>query len=112
MVTMIEPPTSGALLIDGVDVAQCRPARRAARLRSEVQIVFQDPYGSLNPRQKIGAILEEPLKINRRGMAPADRRRAGARHDGAGRACGRSTTTATRTCSRAASGSGSPSPAR
>jgi dipeptide transport system ATP-binding protein len=41
-----------------------------------VQIVFQDPYGSLNPRQKIGSTLEEPLKINRPDVGRADRRRA------------------------------------
>ncbi|EJC82651.1 oligopeptide/dipeptide ABC transporter, ATP-binding protein [Rhizobium leguminosarum bv. trifolii WSM2297] len=59
LVTMIENPTAGALLIDG------KPARVGDRsLRSQVQIVFQNPYGSLNPRQKVGAILEEPLKIN------------------------------------------------
>ncbi|MCR4282144.1 MAG: dipeptide ABC transporter ATP-binding protein [Bauldia sp.] len=75
MVTMIEQPTSGRLIIDGMDV---RAADRKTRkqLRSEVQIVFQDPYGSLNPRQKIGSILEEPLKINRRGMSSAERRAA------------------------------------
>jgi dipeptide transport system ATP-binding protein len=39
-------------------------------------MVFQDPYGSLNPRQKVGATLEEPLVINRRGMNAADRRHA------------------------------------
>ena len=75
VVTMIEPPTSGRLLLDEVDV---RGANRATlkRVRSEVQIVFQDPYGSLNPRQKIGAVLEEPLKINRREMGAAERREA------------------------------------
>jgi dipeptide transport system ATP-binding protein len=75
MVTMIEKPSGGRLLIDGVDVAH---SSRAAlkQLRGEVQIVFQDPYGSLNPRQKIGSALEEPLKINRRGMTAAERRAA------------------------------------
>ncbi len=59
LVTMIEQPSSGRLLIAG------RPADPGDReLRRKVQIVFQNPYGSLNPRQKIGAILEEPLKIN------------------------------------------------
>jgi len=75
MVTMIEKPTSGRLLIDGVDVASS-PRAVLRRLRSEVQIVFQDPYGSLNPRQWIGSALEEPLKINRRGMGAAARRAA------------------------------------
>jgi dipeptide transport system ATP-binding protein len=75
MVTMIEPPTSGVLEIDGMDVAHAdRQTRR--RLRSEVQIVFQNPYGSLNPRQKIGATLEEPLRINRPDMSAVKRRDA------------------------------------
>ncbi|ODN69939.1 putative D,D-dipeptide transport ATP-binding protein DdpF [Methylobrevis pamukkalensis] len=63
VVTMIEPPTEGALTIAGIDAAH--PARADVKaLRQAVQIVFQDPYGSLNPRQRIGAILEEPLVIN------------------------------------------------
>jgi dipeptide transport system ATP-binding protein len=75
VVTMIEPPSAGSLLIDGVDVAT---ASRAALkdLRRHVQIVFQDPYGSLNPRQKIGTILEEPLKIHHRRMRASERRAA------------------------------------
>jgi dipeptide transport system ATP-binding protein len=75
LVTMIEKPSGGRLLIDGVDVARS-PRSVLKRLRSEVQIVFQDPYGSLNPRQKIGYALEEPLKINRRDMTSAERRAA------------------------------------
>ncbi|MGO6703070.1 peptide ABC transporter ATP-binding protein [Rhizobium ruizarguesonis] len=70
LVTMIENPTSGELLIDG------KPAHVGDRsLRSQVQIVFQNPYGSLNPRQKVGSILEEPLKINASLDAAARRRK-------------------------------------
>ena len=71
LVTMIEDPTSGELLIDG------KPAHVGDRsLRSQVQIVFQNPYGSLNPRQKVGTILEEPLKINTDLNSAARRRKA------------------------------------
>ena len=72
LVTQIEPPTDGELLIDGADVTMA-DAEQRRRLRQEVQIVFQDPYGSLNPRKKIGTILEEPLVINTR-MPGAERR--------------------------------------
>lgn len=77
VVTMIEPPTAGALNIDGIDVAKATNAERV-QLRSTVQIVFQNPFGSLNPRQKIGKILEEPLLINRRDI-PARAREERAR---------------------------------
>jgi dipeptide transport system ATP-binding protein len=63
LLTLIENPTAGSLLIDGEDVAHASPATRA-RLRREIQIVFQNPYGSLNPRQTIGKALEEPLLVN------------------------------------------------
>ncbi len=63
MVTMIEKPTAGQLMIDGTDVvAADTPTLRA--MRHKVQMVFQDPYGSLNPRKQVGQILEEPLEIN------------------------------------------------
>ncbi|HWT30572.1 MAG TPA: dipeptide ABC transporter ATP-binding protein [Propylenella sp.] len=63
LITMIEPPTAGRLVIDGVEVTAADGAALKS-LRRTVQIVFQNPYGSLNPRQKVGAILEEPLLIN------------------------------------------------
>jgi dipeptide transport system ATP-binding protein len=58
LVTQIEPPTSGSLTFHGQNGGTGTNARR------RVQIVFQDPYGSLNPRQKIGLALEEPLLVN------------------------------------------------
>ena len=69
VITMIEEPTSGSFSIGGVTAAP----DTQAQLRTDVQIVFQDPYGSLNPRQRIGSILEEPLKINRPKMSAAER---------------------------------------
>lgn len=60
MVAMIEEPTKGTLTLDGKDVLP----ENWADQRKDVQIVFQDPYGSLNPRQRIGTILMEPLVIN------------------------------------------------
>jgi dipeptide transport system ATP-binding protein len=75
LVTLIEPPTAGQLLIDGKDVAGSSPAELRV-LRQEVQIVFQDPYGSLNPRKKVGTILEEPLVINRKSDGAERRERA------------------------------------
>ena len=63
LVTLIEKPTEGSLTLDGVDAIH-PPAGAARHLRRIVQIVFQNPYGSLNPRKRIGTILEEPLVIN------------------------------------------------
>jgi len=74
LITLIERPTEGTLKIDGIDVATSdRDQRR--QLRQTVQIVFQDPYGSLNPRKKVGTILQEPVTINT-DMRAADRREA------------------------------------
>ncbi len=62
-VTMLESPTSGALKLGGIDVKSA-DAETRKRLRSRVQMVFQNPFASLNPRKKIGQALEEPLVIN------------------------------------------------
>ncbi len=63
LVTLIEEPTSGELIIKDTDVWKVSKSERKA-LHKKVQIIFQDPYGSLNPRQKIGLALEEPLLVN------------------------------------------------
>ena len=63
IIALIDAPSQGELLIEGqrVDINASRPG---PELRSKVQMVFQNPYGSLNPRQKIGDVLTEPLVIN------------------------------------------------
>jgi dipeptide transport system ATP-binding protein len=63
MISLIESPTDGALRIGGVDVVAATGHTRQ-QLRQKVQLVFQNPYGSLNPRKRIGQILEAPLEIN------------------------------------------------
>ncbi|MBP8287818.1 MAG: dipeptide ABC transporter ATP-binding protein [Rhodoferax sp.] len=65
MVSLIETPTAGSLQLGEFDVVSASASERHA-LRRSVQLVFQNPYGSLNPRKKIGAILEAPLEINTR----------------------------------------------
>ena len=62
-IAMLETPTSGRVVIGGVDATGADAAVRRA-LRKTVQMVFQNPFASLNPRKKIGLALEEPLAIN------------------------------------------------
>ncbi|MES2959394.1 MAG: dipeptide ABC transporter ATP-binding protein [Pseudomonadota bacterium] len=73
LVTLIEKPSAGSLHLGGVDaVAPAPDEAERLRLRRSVQLVFQNPYGSLNPRHKIGTILETPLAIHER-MNKAER---------------------------------------
>ena len=71
VVAMIEPPSAGALMLGGVDAVLATTTERR-KLRKTAQMVFQNPYGSLNPRKRIGAILEAPLEINTT-LGPAER---------------------------------------
>jgi dipeptide transport system ATP-binding protein len=71
VVALIEKPSGGELRLGGVD-AVAATERERRRMRKTVQMVFQNPYGSLNPRKKIGAILESPLAINT-DLAPTER---------------------------------------
>jgi oligopeptide transport system ATP-binding protein len=69
----LETPTEGAILYDGVDIANLSRKSLVA-LRRRIQVIFQDPYSSLNPRQKVGAIIGEPMKVH--GLEPNTKRRA------------------------------------
>jgi len=72
LVLRLLAPTSGSVRFLGEDLFRV-PSRQMKRLRREMQIIFQDPYASLNPRMRIGTILEEPLVVHRIGTA-AERR--------------------------------------
>src|SRR6476619_3396335 len=66
-------PTGGNVLYNGIDVGQLG-AGELRNLRGRMQIIFQDPYGSLNPRMTIEAAVTEPMVIQRIGTSRADRR--------------------------------------
>ncbi|HXW25076.1 MAG TPA: ABC transporter ATP-binding protein [Xanthobacteraceae bacterium] len=69
----LEQPTAGAIVYDGVDLATLKHNELRA-LRRRIQVIFQDPYSSLNPRMKVGAIIAEPMKVH--AIEPDARRRA------------------------------------
>jgi oligopeptide transport system ATP-binding protein len=62
-ILQLERPTSGRILFEGVDLAAISAAKLRA-VRRRVQVIFQDPYSSLNPRMTVGQILAEPLQVH------------------------------------------------
>ncbi len=68
----LEKPTAGEILFDGQDVNRME-RRDLIALRRRMQVIFQDPYSSLNPRMKVGDIIAEPIKVH--GVEPDARRR-------------------------------------
>jgi oligopeptide/dipeptide ABC transporter ATP-binding protein len=77
LVVALEKPTSGAIRFDGEDVTKL--GRRALRRgRRDFQIMFQDPYASLDPRMRVGTILREPLKVQGIGSRTEQWERVGA----------------------------------
>jgi oligopeptide/dipeptide ABC transporter ATP-binding protein len=72
LVLRLVSATSGTVRFDGVDVLGASPAE-LRRLRARMQIVYQDPYASLNPRLTVGAIIADPLRVHDRwsGGGPA-----------------------------------------
>ena len=62
MLTRLDEPTSGQIVIDGHDVTHLRPGKMRP-LRREIQMIFQDPYSSLNPRHTVGAIVGAPFRL-------------------------------------------------
>jgi oligopeptide transport system ATP-binding protein len=69
----LEQPTDGAILYDGVDISRLGRKELLA-LRRRIQVIFQDPYSSLNPRMKVGAIIAEPMRVH--GIGGSARQRA------------------------------------
>ena len=69
----LEPPTGGQVLIDGKDLYRS-PARELRSLIGRYQMIFQDPYGSLNPRLTIFSALDEVLSMRKENFSPAERR--------------------------------------
>ena len=73
MLLRLIEPDSGELLVDGRDFLAARGAELRA-LRREMQMVFQDPFASLDPRMRVGAIVGEPLEIHEPQLSRAERR--------------------------------------
>ena len=90
MMVALEKPTAGRVVFEGNDLGALS-SKQVRKLRSDLQLVFQDPYASLDPRMRVGAILREPLgdpgHRYPRGAAAADR--GAARRGGAGPQRGR-----------------------
>ena len=72
MVVALERPTSGRVIFEGQDLGAL-PAARLRQVRKDLQIMFQDPYSSLDPRMRVGSILREPLQIQGAGSRAQQR---------------------------------------
>jgi oligopeptide transport system ATP-binding protein len=71
-ILQLERPTSGQIVFEGTDLAT-HSEKQLRELRRHMQVIFQDPYSSLNPRMTIGQILAEPLKVHRLASGKAAR---------------------------------------
>jgi ABC-type oligopeptide transport system ATPase subunit len=71
LITRLYQPTSGQILFEGKDIAKAG-ARELKPIRRDIQMIFQDPYTSLNPRHTVGEIISAPLEIHK--LVPRDRR--------------------------------------
>jgi peptide/nickel transport system ATP-binding protein/oligopeptide transport system ATP-binding protein len=71
-ITRLHPLTSGRVVFDGVDISRLS-ARHMRPFRRRMQMIFQDPYGSLNPRRRVGSIIGDPLAIH--GVAEGSERK-------------------------------------
>ncbi|GHG57859.1 ABC transporter ATP-binding protein [Streptomyces griseocarneus] len=73
LLTRLLEPTAGRVLYQGEDITHAG-RKRLAPIRSQIQMIFQDPYSSLNPRHTVGTIISGPMEIN--GITPAGGREA------------------------------------
>ena len=71
-ILQLERPTSGQIIYDGTDMGTV-DRRELNKLRQRIQVIFQDPYSSLNPRMKIGQIISEPMRVHGIEPDPATR---------------------------------------
>jgi len=71
-ILQLEKPTSGEIIYNGDDITKYN-SKQMIDVRKKIQVIFQDPYSSLNPRMKVGDILSEPMKVNNIIPAEADR---------------------------------------
>lgn len=71
-ILLLEKPTSGEIFYRGKDIAKL-PKEEVRKLRKEIQIIFQDPYSSLNPRLNVGEILTAPMKVHSIGKSQKER---------------------------------------
>jgi peptide/nickel transport system ATP-binding protein len=74
MIVALEKPNSGSITLGGVDVAKLRGAA-LRRKRRDLQLMFQDPHSSLDPRMRVGSIIAEPLNVQRIGSRRQQRDR-------------------------------------
>ncbi len=72
-VMQLEPPTSGEVVFEGRNLLKLDPSERR-KARRRMQMIFQDPYGSLNPRMSVGKIIEEPMYVHRLHASRKERR--------------------------------------
>ena len=70
VLTKLYEPTSGSIMLDGTDLAPLSP-KQMMPFRKDVQMIFQDPYTSLNPRHTVGAIVGTPLRVH--SVVPRDK---------------------------------------
>ncbi|MFJ1745255.1 ABC transporter ATP-binding protein [Streptomyces sp. NPDC088116] len=73
LLTRLLEPTAGSITYNGKDITRAN-RKQLAPIRSEIQMIFQDPYASLNPRQTVGTIISSPMEIN--GIKPPGGREA------------------------------------
>ena len=73
LILQLERPTAGHVLFDGQDLAALAPLELRA-MRRRIQVIFQDPYSSLNPRMTAGQIIGEPIKVHQLAPTPEARR--------------------------------------
>ena len=74
VILRLHEPTAGKVLFDGMNITAF-DRKEMQRMRSRMQIIFQDPFSSLNPRYTVAQIIEEPLRLNKIGASAEDRRK-------------------------------------